>query len=132
MSSAPPQPPRVGLFDSLGRLLATSVGVIHNRLALLTNDVQVSAVRLFDALVLALIGLAAVGIGSVLLCGWVLLLVDPGYRALAAGLMTLCFLGGGLGALWFARTRLRQAGGAFEATRAELERDLAALRSVER
>jgi uncharacterized membrane protein YqjE len=131
MSSAPP-PPRAGLFDSLGRLQATSVGVIHNRLALLTNDVQVSAVRLFDALILALIGLAAVGIGSVLLCGWVLLLVDPAHRALAAGLMTLLFLGGGLGALWFARTRLRQAGDAFEATRTELERDLTALRSVER
>jgi uncharacterized membrane protein YqjE len=125
----PPTAERPGLFAHLAGLLQTSVALLQNRLALLANDVELGALRCFDALVLALLGLAGVGIGLLLLCGWLLLLVDPAHRVWAAGLMTLGFLGAGVAALWAARGRLEQAGGAFEATRAELARDLAALRA---
>jgi uncharacterized membrane protein YqjE len=126
---SPPRASRPGLFDSLGRLLETTVGLLHNRLLLLANDLQLGAVGLLDALVLALLGVAAVGIGLVLLCGWVLLLVEPSDRVWAAGLMTLAFVGGGMLALWAARGRIRGAGAAFDGTREELGRDLAALRA---
>jgi uncharacterized membrane protein YqjE len=128
MIPAGPSPDRLGLFAHLRQLLQTSLAILHNRLALLANDVELGTLRVFDAVVLALLGIAGVVLGLGLLCGWLLLLVDPGHRVWVAGLLTAVFLGGGIGALWAGRRRLVQAGAAFESTRAELARDLAALR----
>ena len=61
------------------------------------------------------------------LCLLVLLLVQDAYRIPVLLVMALAFLVAGVWALRAARSSLRQAGGSFEATRAELARDLAAL-----
>lgn len=120
-------PPRRGLFGSARDLLATALELAQVRLALLASDVETGALRLFDALVLALMALLALTVGTVLLCGLVLLLVQDAYRIPVLLVMALGFLGAGAWALAAARASLQQAGGAFEASREELARDLAAL-----
>lgn len=119
--------PERGLFASTRRLIAGGIELLQVRVALLANDLELGTLRFFDAVMLALAGLAAAAIGLVLLCGAILLAVKPEYRLLALALLALCLLGAGTWALWTARARLRLAGSAFEATRAELARDVAAL-----
>lgn len=119
--------PSRGLFASTRRLMSGGVELLQVRVALLANDVESGALRFFDAIVLALLALVAVAIGLVLLCGAVLLVVQPHYRLPALAIMALCFLAAGGWAVAKARARLQQAGLAFEATRAELARDMAAL-----
>lgn len=120
-------PPRRGLFGSARALLGTTLELAQVRLALLANDVEAGTLRLFDALVLAAFALLGIGVGIVLLCLLVLLLVQDAYRIPVLVVMALAFLAAGVWALSAARSSLRQAGGSFEATRAELARDLAAL-----
>lgn len=118
---------RPGLFASARSLLATALELLQVRVELLAADVETGALRLFDAIVLALLAILGIGIGVVLVCGLILLVVQEAFRPHALGLMALAFLGAGAWALIVARARLRQAGSAFEATRAELARDAAAL-----
>jgi uncharacterized membrane protein YqjE len=120
-------PPRRGLLGSARSLLGTTLELVQVRVALLANDVETGTLRLFDALVLALFALLGIGVGTVLLCMLLLMLVQDAYRIPVLGVMALAFLGAGAWALAAARGSLRQAGGAFEATRGELARDLAAL-----
>jgi uncharacterized membrane protein YqjE len=120
-------PPRRGLLGSARALLGTTLELAQVRLALLANDVEAGTLRLFDALVLAALALLGIGVGIVLLCLLVLLLIQDTYRIPVLLVMALVFLAAGAWALNAARSSLRQAGGAFEATRAELARDLAAL-----
>ena len=47
--------------------------------------------RIFDGLLLALLGLMLVTVGTVLLCGFVVLLFAEGYRLAALAVMTLAF-----------------------------------------
>lgn len=120
-------PPRRGLLGSARALLGTTLELVQVRLALLANDVEAGTLRLFDALVLAAFAWLGIGVGIVLLCLLVLLLVQDAYRIPVLLVMALAFLVAGVWALRAARSSLRQAGGSFEATRAELARDLAAL-----
>jgi uncharacterized membrane protein YqjE len=120
-------PPRRGLLGSARALLGTTLELAQVRLELLANDVETGSLRLFDGLVLAAFALLGVGVGIVLLCLLVLLLVQDAYRIPVLVVMALAFLAAGGWALVAARSSLRQAGGAFEATRTELARDLAAL-----
>ena len=80
----------------------------------------------------ALLGLMLVGLGLVLLIGFVLLLLWDSYRLPALAVLTLLCLVGGLALLQAAKRRLHQGEPMFAATRAELERDQAALRGRER
>ena len=116
-----------GLFGSARSLLTTALELLQVRLGLLATDVEAGALRLFDALVLGLLALMGVTIGLLLLCALVLMLVQEAYRVQALGVMVLVFLGGGAWGLAVARAKLQLAGAAFEASRAELARDLAAL-----
>ena len=118
---------RPGLFASARNLLSTALELVQVRVELFAADVETGALRLFDAILLALLAVLGLGVGVVLLCALVLLLVQEAYRPHALGLMALAFLVGGAWAVMAARSRLLQAGLAFEATRAELARDVAAL-----
>jgi uncharacterized membrane protein YqjE len=115
------------LFARLRRLLGTSLELLQLRIELLATDVELGTLRFFDAVVLALAALLALAVGLGLLCAWILLMLQPEYRLTALGLMALAFLAGGAWAVVAARGRMRQSGRAFQATRAELARDLAAL-----
>lgn len=116
-----------GLFASVRRLLATALEMAQVRLDLFSTELELEKRRLFDGLLWGAAGLLAVGLGLVLLCGFVILLFWDGYRLAAVGVMTLLFLGGGALLLRASRQRLRSAGGMFNASVKELERDQAGL-----
>ncbi len=116
-----------GLFARMHRLLGTTIELVQLRVELLATDVQLGTLRFFDAIVLALGALLMLAAGLGLLAAWVVLMMSPEYRLTALGVVALALMSAGVWALAVARARLRSAGGAFSATRAELARDLAAL-----
>jgi uncharacterized membrane protein YqjE len=120
---------RAGLFDSLRQLLNTSLELAQVRLELLVADLQLEKLRLVDVALRALLGLLLLGLGLLLLIGFVLLLLWDGYRLPALGVLTVLCLGGGALLLQAAKRRLREGDELLAATRAEFERDRAALRS---
>jgi uncharacterized membrane protein YqjE len=120
---------RAGLFDSLRQLLHTALELAQVRLELLVADLQLEKLRLVEVALRALLGLLLLGLGLLLLIGFLLLLLWDGYRLPALGVLTLLCLGGGALLLQAAKRRLREGDELLAATRAEFERDRAALRS---
>jgi len=118
---------RLGLLASLRRVGASALELARLRLDLLASDVELGALCLFDALVLALFALVGLTVGLLLLCALVVASAAEEHRPLVLGGMASLLLLGGGAALWLARRRLRRLGRMFEATGAELGRDAAAL-----
>ena len=116
-----------GLFVSLRRLLATVHEMAQVRLELLGTEVELEKRRLFDGLLWSAVALLVLGVGLVLLCGFVILLFWEGYRLAAVGVMALLFLAGGALLMREMRQRLRNPTGMFNASVAELKRDRAEL-----
>jgi len=119
---------RTGLFESLRQLLHTALELGQVRLELLVTDLQLEKLRLVEVALRALLGLLLLGLGLLLLIGFLLMLLWDGYRLAALGVLTLLCLGGGALLLHAAKRRLREGDELFAATRAEFERDRAALR----
>lgn len=117
-----------GLFASLRRLLGTVLEIAQVRLELLGTEIELEKRRLFDGLLWAAFALILLGVGLILLCGFVILLFWDGYRLWASGLLTLLFVGAGLALARHARQRLHNPAGLFGSTVAELARDRSALR----
>jgi uncharacterized membrane protein YqjE len=118
---------RAGLFDSLRQLSRTALALAQLRLELLATDLEVEKLRLLEVALRALLGLMLLGLGLVLLAAFLLMLLWEGYRLPALGLLTLLCGGGGLWLLQAARRRMVKGEAMFAATRAEFERDQAAL-----
>lgn len=121
-----------GLFASLNRLLSTLLEMAQVRLQLLGTEVELEKRRLFDGLLWGGVALVVLGLGLVLLCGFIVLLFWEGYRLAAVGGMTLLFLGSGALMLRHARDRLtnrNSSAGMFDVSLAELKRDQAELKS---
>lgn len=116
-----------GLFASLRQLLATTVETAQIRLALLSNEIEQEKLRLFDGLVWAGLALLLLGLGTLLLCGFIVVLFWDGYRLQALGLLSVLFLGAGAWLMQAARKRLRNPGGPFNSSVQELGRDYAGL-----
>ncbi len=112
-----------GLFASLRQLLATVLEIGQVRLQIFGNELEQEKLRIFDGLLLAGIGLMLLAVGTVLLCGLVVLLFAEGYRIAALAVLTLAFLAGGVLTMRAGGHRLRSPGGPFEATLAELAQD---------
>jgi len=118
-----------GLFASLRRLSATALEMVQVRLELLGTEFELEKRRLFDGLVWAVAAVLLLGIGLVLLCGFVILLFWEGYRLAAVGVMAFLFLAGSAALLLKARQLLRTHGGLFATSAAELQRDRSQLQS---
>ncbi len=113
-----------GLFDSLRRLLATTLGIAQVRLELFGTELEAEKLRLFDALWRAALGLLMLGVALVLAVGFVLLLFWDGYRLPALAVTLLLFVAAGVGLLVRARALLRTGeGGPFALSLGELQRD---------
>ena len=122
---------RAGLFESLRQLLGTALELVQVRLELLVADLQLEKLRLVEVALRALLGLLLLGLGLLLLIAFLLMLLWDGYRLPALGVLTLLCLGGGALLLQAAKRRLREGDELLAATRAEFERDRAALRPRE-
>lgn len=119
-----------GLFASLSRMLATVLQIAQVRLQLLGTELELEKRRVFDGLLWGALALVVLGLGLVLLCGFVVLLFWEGYRLAAVGGMTLFLLTGGGLMLNHARMRLQNRSSSksmFDASLAELKRDQADL-----
>jgi uncharacterized membrane protein YqjE len=120
---------RAGLFESLRQLLNTALELAQVRLELLVADLQLEKLRLVDVALRALLGLLLLGLGLLLLIGFLLMLLWDSYRLPALGVLTVLCLGGGALLLQAAKRRLRDGDELLAATRAEFERDRTALRA---
>ncbi len=119
-----------GLFATLRRLFATVHEMTQVRLDLLATEVELEKRRLFDGLLWGAVALLFLGVGVVLLCGFVTLLFWEGYRLPAIGVMAIIFLIGGVLLIQQMRQRLRSPTGMFNASVAELKRDRAGLQAA--
>jgi uncharacterized membrane protein YqjE len=117
-----------GLFSSLRQLLATALEMAQVRLDLFLTEIEQEKLRVFDGLLWAGLALMLVGVGVVLLCSFVVVLLWEGYRLATLGILTLLFLGAGGLLMRAARNRLRNPTGALGATVDELRQDLAELK----
>lgn len=118
-----------GLFASLRRVLSTVLEIAQVRLDLLGTELELEKRRLFDGLLWGVVALLVLGIGLVLLCGFVILLFWDGYRLAAVGTMAVVFLLLGGFLIHKARQRLRNPAGIFSASLDELKRDQHSLRA---
>ena len=118
-----------GLFASLRRLLDTALEMAQVRLNLLGSELEIEKRRLFDGLLWGAVALLLLGVGMVLMCGFVVLLFWEGYRLAAVGVLALLFLAGAVLLMRQAQRRLRNPAGMFNASVNELERDRAELQA---
>jgi uncharacterized membrane protein YqjE len=117
-----------GLLVSVKRLFATALEMGQVRLALLGTEIEREKERLFEGLLWAAAALLVLGVGLVLLCGFVILLFWEGYRLSALGVLAAVFLTGAVFLLRQARHRLCSPQGLFAASTSELGKDGLALR----
>ena len=118
----------LGLFASLKQLCATAVEIGRVRLELVGTELELEKKRLFEGLLWALAALMALGVGLVLLCGFIILLFWEGYRLPAVGVLTVVFLLGAGALMAQARKRIASPAGIFGASLGELNKDLQALK----
>lgn len=117
-----------GLFTSLRQLLATALEIAQVRLDLFLTEIEQEKLRLFDGLLWAGLAVMLMGVGVILLCGFMVVLLWDGYRLTTLGVLTLLFLGVGGVLMRAARNRLRNPVGTLGDTVDELRRDIAELR----
>lgn len=122
----------IGMLASLRRLLGTVFEIAQVRLDLLGTELELEKRRVFDALLSGLVALLMLGVGLVLLCGFIILLFWEGYRLAAVGVLALLFLAAGVWLVHTARHRLQSPNGMFDASLAELRRDRAGLQPLDR
>lgn len=116
-----------GLLTSLRRFGATAIELVQVRLELIGTEIEEQKLRIMGGLVWAALGAMLIGLGLVLLVGFVVLLFWDSYRLHAVAVLTVVFLGGGALALRHAAARLKSAPGAFATSVAELAQDREAL-----
>jgi uncharacterized membrane protein YqjE len=119
--SAPP--PGSGLLTSLRRVVASGLEIAEVRLELLSTELEQEKLRLFDALMWAGIGLFLLAVGTVLAVGAVVLMFQEAYRLPALAVLSAVFIAVAAWLLRRARDLLRQPGGLFAGSVAELSRD---------
>jgi uncharacterized membrane protein YqjE len=104
-------------------LLATAIEIAQVRLDLLSTELEIEKQRILAGLLFGVAALLVLGVGVVLACGFVILLLWDGYRLAAVGALALIFFGSGLWLMRSAQERLRSPGGLFATSVAELKRD---------
>lgn len=123
--SEPPSTP--GLFASLRQLLSTTLEIAQVRLALLGTEFEREKLRIFDAVLWLGLSMLFLGVGVLLVSGFLVVLLWDSHRLATLGVLAGLFLGGGIGLLLMARQRLQSRGGMLESSLSELERDRAHL-----
>ena len=115
-----------GVLGAVRRLLGTVLELAQTRLELISLELRHEELRLFDALVLGVAACVLLGAGAVLLAIFITAMFWQEHRLSTLLVLTVVFVGAGIGALMIARKRL-QHGVPFRASLAELsaDRDLA-------
>lgn len=117
-----------GLFAALKGLVASVVAIGRMRLELLANEVEEEKIRLVSLLGMGLVALFLFGLGAVLLVVF-LAAVFWEQRVAVFGISAFVALAGAWGLIMMARRELSKPSNLFRASLAELDADLAHLRS---
>lgn len=119
---APGEPPP-GLLASLRALLATLIAIGHNRLELVSVEIQEEVERLASLLLWSVAALLLGAVTLLMLAAALVLSAPPSHRWLAAAGLGLLFLASCVAAALKARSRMTLKPRPFDATLAELRKD---------
>jgi uncharacterized membrane protein YqjE len=112
-----------GLYGSLLQLFATALALLHNRLELLSVELEEEKLRLLRVMAWGAAAFLLLGMGMASLAAFIAVALWSEHRLLALGLVTLMFAVAGLVALRAAARWVRVPSGLFAASLAELRRD---------
>ena len=118
-----------GLLGSLRSLSGLVVAVAHNRLKLLSTDLEIAREQMVSVLIMVLVSLFCLCFGALLLALFVVVLFWDSHRLVALGSVTGLFLMVGGVYLWRVLRTLKAMPATFEASLAELSKDYKHLKS---
>ena len=120
-----------GLLGSLRSLSSLVVAIAHNRLNLLSTDLEIARERTVSVLIMVLVALFCLCFGALLLALFVVVIFWDTHRLLALGSVTgLFLLVGGVYLLRVIRA-LKRMPATFEASLSELAKDYRHLKAEE-
>lgn len=120
-----------GLLGSLKSLSSLVVAIAHNRLNLLSTDLEIARERTVSVLMMVLVALFCLCFGALLLALFVVVIFWDTHRLIALGSVTGLFLLVGSIYLWRVLRALKRMPATFEASLTELAKDFNALKSDE-
>ena len=120
-----------GLLGSLKSLSSLVVAIAHNRLNLLSTDLEIARERTVSVLMMVLVALFCLCFGALLLALFVVVIFWDTHRLIALGSVTGLFLLVGSIYLWRVLRALKRMPATFEASLTELAKDYKSLKSDE-
>ncbi len=120
-----------GLLGSLKSLSSLVVAIAHNRLNLLSTDLEIARERTVSVLMMVLVALFCLCFGALLLALFVVVIFWDTHRLIALGSVTGLFLLVGSIYLWRVLRALKRMPVTFEASLTELAKDYNTLKSDE-
>lgn len=120
--------PTEGLLSSLQSMAATVVAIAHNRLDLLSTDLEIAREKLVSSLIMVLVALFCLCFGALLLAIFIVVIFWDTHRLLALGAVTGLFLLVGGITLWRVFKALKAMPATFEASLSELAKDYKSLK----
>jgi uncharacterized membrane protein YqjE len=118
-----------GLLGSLKSLTALAVAIAHNRLNLLSTDIEIAREHTVSVLIMVLVALFCLCFGVLLLALFVVVIFWDTHRLIALGSVTGLFILIGAVCLWRVLKALKTMPATFEASLAELAKDYKQLKS---
>ena len=118
-----------GLLGSLKSITALAVAIAHNRLNLLSTDLEIARERTVSVLIMVLVALFCLCFGALLLALFVMVIFWDTHRLLALGGVTGLFVLVGGVCLWRVIQALKTMPATFEASLTELAKDYKQLKS---
>ena len=123
------QPSAEGLLGSLKSITALVVAIAHNRLNLLSTDLEIAREQTVSVLMMVLVALFCLCFGALLLALFVVVIFWDTHRLIALGGVTGLFIVIGGVSLWRVLKALKAMPATFEASLAELAKDYTQLKS---
>jgi uncharacterized membrane protein YqjE len=118
-----------GLLGSLKSITALAVAIAHNRLNLLSTDLEIAREQTVSVLMMVLVALFCLCFGALLLALFVVVIFWDTHRLIALGSMTGLFMLTGVICLWRVIKALKVMPATFEASLAELAKDYKVLKA---
>jgi uncharacterized membrane protein YqjE len=118
-----------GLLGSLKSITALAVAMAHNRLNLLSTDLEMAREQTVSVLMMVLVALFCLCFGALLLALFVVVIFWDTHRLIALGSMTGLFMLTGVICLWRVIKALKAMPATFEASLAELAKDYKVLKA---
>ena len=112
-----------GVLAAVRRLSASIIGIIHTRLELLSTEIEEESLRVRRLFNYWLLSVFFLGIGALLLTGFVIVLFWDDYRLVALGVGAFIYLVLGAVIGWFVRGGWRSKPKIFSASLEELRKD---------